>query len=62
MVNEHLYLYQTVVDKQTVVHLIPIFKNFFNPFFVLTLHSIKHLMFELFHCMCKFENTQVALI
>ncbi len=35
MVNEQTYFYQTVMGKQTVVHLIPLFKNFFNPFFVI---------------------------
>jgi len=29
VINEQLYIYQTVVRKQTVVHLIPLFKNFF---------------------------------
>ena len=38
MVNKQFYFYQTVVGKQTVVYLIPLFKNFFNPFFV----SCKH--------------------
>jgi hypothetical protein len=34
VVNKQFYYYQTVVRKQAVVHLIPLFKNFFNPFSV----------------------------
>jgi hypothetical protein len=32
MVDKYLYFYQTVLRKQTVVFLIPLFKNSFNPF------------------------------
>ena len=39
MVNKQLYIYQTVVRKQTVVHLIPLFKNCINPFFVCVLNE-----------------------
>ena len=49
MVNEQLYFYQTVVRKQTVVHLTPLFKNFFNPFYVVIQANFQNYFLYLGH-------------
>ncbi len=48
MVNKQLWFYQTVLRKQTVVHLIPLLKNFFNPFFVISRFDTMRLTIILF--------------